>query len=174
MIIRNASEADLGAIVDIFNSAVRGRISTAQLETVSVENRLPWFRQHSPESYPLWVTEVGGEIVAWLSFHSFIARQAYRRTAEIGVYVKEKSRRTRIGRTLLEKAIAHSPSLGIKALVGCIFAHNEPSLALFAQLGFERWGVLPRIAQVDNVARDLVIVGRHVESETQASSPTTR
>src|SRR5438046_1196072 len=116
MIIRNASEADLGAIVDIFNSAVRGRISTAQLETVSVENRLPWFRQHSPESYPLWVTEVGGEIVAWLSFHSFIARQAYRSTAEIGVYVKEKSRRTRIGRTLLEKAIAHSPSLGIKAL----------------------------------------------------------
>jgi phosphinothricin acetyltransferase len=162
MIIRDASEADLPAIVDIFNSAIRGRISTAQLDNVSVEDRLPWFRQHSAQSYPLWVAEISGEIVGWLSFHSFIARQAYRATAEIGVYVKEEARRLGVGRSLVEKAIAHSPSLGIKALVGCIFGHNEPSLALFAQVGFERWGFLPRIAHVDEVARDLIIVGRHV------------
>jgi len=163
MIIRNASEADLPAIVDIFNTAIRGRISTAQLDSVSVEDRLPWFRQHSAKSYPLWVAEINGEIVGWLSFHTFIARQAYHCTAEIGVYVKEKSRRIGVARALVEKAIAHSHSLGIKALVGCIFGHNEPSLALFEQLGFERWGFLPRIAQVDEIARDLIIVGRHVD-----------
>src|SRR5205814_1062313 len=74
-------------------------------------------------------------------------------------------------RALLEKATVHSPSLGIKALVGCIFAHNHPSLALFAQLGFERWGFLPRIAQVDNVACDLILVGRPVGSSNSANKP---
>ena len=160
MIIRDALEADLPAIVHIFNDAIRSRVSTAQLEVVSVEERLPWLRQHSPESYPLWVAEIDREIAGWLSFHTFIPRQAYRSTAEIGVYVDEKFRRIGVGRALLEKAIVHSSSLGIKALVGCIFAHNHPSLALFAKLGFERWGFLPRIAQVDNVARDLIVVGR--------------
>ena len=164
MIIRDASEADLPSIVDIFNAAIRSRISTAQLDIVSVEDRLPWFRQHSIESYPLWVLEIDREIAGWLSFHSFLPRQAYRNTVEIGVYVSEKFRRRRFGRALLEKAIAQSPGLGIKALVGCIFANNEPSLALFAQLGFERWGFLPRIAQVDGLARDLVIVGRHIST----------
>jgi len=35
-------------------------------------------------------------------------------------------------------------------------------LKLFEQLGFRRWGLLPRIAQLDGVERDLTILGRHV------------
>ena len=162
MISRDAVEADLAAIVEIYNAAIRGRISTAQLDPVSVEERLSWFCEHSPESHPLWVAESDGEIAGWLSFHSFIPRSAYRGTAEISVYVNEKFRRLGVGRTLLEKAIAHSPRLEINALVGCIFGRNEPSLRLFERLGFERWGFLPRIARVDDVVRDLVMVGRHV------------
>ena len=162
MIIRDALEADLPAIVEIYNAAIRGRISTAQLEPVSVEDRLPWFREHSPDSHPLWVAELDGQIAGWLSFQSFITRSAYRTTAEISVYVNEKFRRGGVARTLLEKAMAHSPRLEINALVGCIFGHNEPSLRLFEKMGFERWGFLPRIARVDEVERDLVIVGRQI------------
>jgi len=164
MITRDAEEADLPAIVEIYNEAIRGRISTAQLDQVSVEERLPWFREHSPASHPLWVAEIDGQIAGWLSFQSFITRCAYRGTAEISVYVGGRYRRAGVGRALIEKAIAHSPSLEINALVGCIFGHNEPSLHLFDRMGFERWGVLPRIARVDEVERDLVLVGRHVSA----------
>jgi L-amino acid N-acyltransferase YncA len=62
----------------------------------------------------------------------------------------------------LEQAIARGPSLEITAMVGLIFAHNEPSLKLFERLGFERWGLLPRIARLDGNERDLVIMGRHL------------
>ena len=114
------------------------------------------------ESHPLWVAEIDEEIAGWLSFHPFITRCAYRGTAEISVYVGERFRRLGVGRRLLEKAIAHSPCLKISALVGCIFGHNETSLWLFGRMGFERWGFLPRIARVDDVERDLVMVGRHI------------
>jgi len=67
-----------------------------------------------------------------------------------------------MARRLLEEAITRAPSLGIKAMVGLIFAHNEPSLRLFDRLGFERWGLLPGIARLDDVERDLAIMGRHV------------
>ena len=164
MIIRDALEADLPAIVEIYNAAIRGRISSAQLEEVSVEQRLPWFREHAAESYPLWVAEIDGRIAGWLSFHPFIRRQAYRGTVEISIYVHEKFRRAGLGRTLLEKAISRAPSLNISALVGCIFGHNAASLRLFERMGFERWGFLPRIARVDAVERDLIMVGRHISA----------
>src|SRR5262249_38109288 len=61
-----------------------------------------------------------------------------------------------------------APSLSITALVGLIFAHNDPSLKLFQRLGFERWGSFPGIAQLDGVERDLVAMGRHCPRRSTA------
>jgi L-amino acid N-acyltransferase YncA len=162
MIIRDASEADLPAIIEIYNAAIRGRVSTAQLDEVSVEQRLPWFHEHSPESHPLWVAELGGAIAGWFSFHFYIKRAAYGATAEVSVYVNEQFRRCGVGKALLEKAIADSPRLKLTGLIGNIFAHNTPSLRLFERTGFERWGFLPGVARVDGIDRDLVVMGRHL------------
>jgi phosphinothricin acetyltransferase len=63
---------------------------------------------------------------------------------------------------LLERAIAQGPRLGLKTLMGFIFAHNDPSLRLFEKFGFEHWGYYPRVAELDGIERDLVIVGRRL------------
>src|SRR5436190_10006768 len=159
--IRDALESDLPVIVDIYNATVPTRMVTAELEPTTVEARLPWFREHSPGQHPFWVAENDFCVIGWLDFKKFLPRCAYRGTAEISVYVDEKFRRQGVARRLLEKAIACAPSLGITALVGLIFAHNQPSLKLFERLGFERWGFFPAVAQLDGVKRDLVIVGLH-------------
>ena len=161
MIIRDAVEADLPAIVEIYNATVPTRMVTAELEPTTVEMRLPWFREHSPEQYPFWVAESDGRVIGWLDFKKFLPRCAYRGTAEISVYIDEEFRRRGVAQRLLEQAIARAPSLRITALLGLIFGHNEPSLKLFERLGFERWGLLPNVAQLDGVARDLVVVGLH-------------
>lgn len=160
--IRGALESDLPAIIDIYNATVPTRMVTAELEPTTMEARLPWFREHSPDQYPFWVAESDGHVISWLDFKRFLPRCAYRGTAEISVYVDEKFRRQVVGRRLLEEAIARAPSLGINAIVGLIFGHNQPSLKVFEQLGFQRWGLLPRIAQLDGNKRDLVIMGRHL------------
>jgi phosphinothricin acetyltransferase len=162
MKIRDASDPDLPAIVAIYNQAVLTRISTAQLTPVTIEERKNWIAEHSPDRHPFWVADVDGEIAAWLTIKSFIPRCAYEGTVELSVYVADKFRRRGIARRLLEEAITRSPSLGISAIVGLIFGHNDASLKLFQQLGFERWGLLPRVAMLDGVDRDLVIMGRHV------------
>lgn len=162
MIIRDAVESDLAAVIDIYNAAVATRISTAQLEPVTFVERRDWLRDHSPDRHPFWVLEMDGKVGGWLTFKSFLPRCAYRGTAELSVYVDARFRRRGIARKLLEEAIERAPALEINAMVGLIFAHNEPSLKLFSRLGFERWGLLPRIAQLDGVERDLTIMGRHV------------
>jgi len=164
MRIRDAIETDLPAIVEIYNATVPTRMVTAELEPVSVKSRVPWFREHAPNNYPLWVAEVDDQIAGWLSFKEFIPRSAYRGISEVSVYVGERFRRSGIARRLVEEAVKRSPALGLNALVGLIFAHNEPSLQLFARLGFQRWGLLPRVARLDGIERDLTIVGRHLAS----------
>jgi phosphinothricin acetyltransferase len=161
MIIRDAVEADLPAIIEIYNAIVPTRMVTAELEPTTVEARLPWFREHSPDEYPFWVAESDGRVIGWLDFKKFLPRCAYRGTAEISVYVDEQFRRRGVGQRLLEEAVARSPSLGITALVGLIFGHNEPSLKLFQRFGFERWGFFPAVAQLDGVKRDLIVMGQH-------------
>ncbi len=81
MKIRDAVEEDLPAIVEIYNSTVPGRMVTADPEPVSVESRRAWLYEHDPQSRPLWVVEVGGEVAGWFSFRPFRKKPAYHATA---------------------------------------------------------------------------------------------
>jgi phosphinothricin acetyltransferase len=80
----------------------------------------------------------------------------------LALYVGPEHRRRGIGRHLLQAAIARAPALELHTLLGHIFGHNEPSLRLFAAHGFSRWAHLPRVAVLDGVEHDLIIVGLRV------------
>jgi L-amino acid N-acyltransferase YncA len=159
---RVATRDDLARVVEIYNASIPSGRATADTEPVSVESRVKWFEDHRPGFRPLWVVEVEGWIAAWLSFSSFYGRPAYDKTAEISVYVHESFRNRGLGSYLLTQAIAQAPSIKLDTLLGFIFAHNDQSLRLFEKFGFARWGELPKVAALNGVERDLVIVGRRV------------
>jgi L-amino acid N-acyltransferase YncA len=159
---REAKRGDLPQIVAIYNSTIPSRMVTADTEPVTVDSRMPWFEEHTPKRRPLWVVEDAGRIAAWLSFSTFYGRPAYDKTAELSVYVHAESRKRGLGSYLLRAAIEHAPAIRVDTLLGFIFGHNQPSLALFERFGFARWGDLPKVAALDGVERDLVIVGRRV------------
>lgn len=157
--IRIAALDDLDAIVDIYNAAIPARMSTADLEPVSVNARRPWFDSHSPDRRPLWVDERDGRIAGWLSLTDWHTRAAYAATVQVGVYVAPDAQRQGVGRGLVEHAIAAAPGLGIRRIIGLVFAHNASSLTLFERCGFERWGLLPGVTVLDGAERDVAIVG---------------
>jgi L-amino acid N-acyltransferase YncA len=155
----------LPAIVAIYNATIPSRMVTADLEPVTVEARRSWFDAHQNPKRPLWVLcDPSGAVCAWISFDTFYARAAYDGTAMIAIYVAPEHRRRGLGRHLLLQAVSRAPALGLHTLLGYIFGHNEPSLKLFAAHGFERWGHFPRVAVLDGIERDLVIVGRRLAS----------
>ena len=158
--IRDAVAEDLPSIVAIYNAAIPGRLATADTEPVSLESRRAWFHERDFSRHPIWVEERQGQVVGWLSFGRFYGRPAYGGTAEVGVYVDPAATRSGVAGALLERAITRGPGLGLHTLLGFIFSHNAPSLALFRRFGFEDWGHLPRVAVLDGVERDLLILGR--------------
>ena len=167
---RDATLDDLPAIVAIYNSTVPSRQVTADLEPVPVESRVAWFHAHGPQARPLWVVEEGGKVIAWLSFSDFYGRPAYSRTAEVSIYLDESARGKGLGKQLLQAAIDRAPALGIDTVLGFVFGHNTPSVRLFETFGFEPWGTLPRVAVLDGVERDLVILGRRLAAPRNAAA----
>lgn len=163
MTIRDATEIDLPAIVAIYNATIAGRVATADTEPVTVASRRAWFHEHNPNARPLWVALENDVIAGWLSFQSFYGRPAYHATAEVSIYVAQDWRRRGIGNALLAKAVEQAPRLGLKTLLGFIFTHNHASLRLFEKFGFQRWGLLPRVAELDEVEKDLFILGRRID-----------
>jgi L-amino acid N-acyltransferase YncA len=162
MTIRDATEDDLPAIVAIYNASIPSRTATADTEPISIADRRNWFREHHPDRRPLWVAVEDEVVAGWLSFQSFYGRPAYHATAEISVYITPALQRKGIGRKLLARAVERARGLGLKTLLGFIFGHNEASLHLFESVGFQRWGVLPRVAELDGIERDLIILGRRI------------
>ena len=162
MTIRHAVPADLPAVVDIYNAAIPGRMATADTVAVSVQSREEWFRAFDPASRPLWIAEREGHIAGWLGLRSFYGRPAYHRTVESAVYVAPGAQRRGVARELLAHAMIEAPGLGIANVLAFIFAHNLPSIALFEAQRFGRWGLLPRVCEMDGVERDVVILGRRL------------
>ncbi|MBO9571299.1 MAG: N-acetyltransferase [Chitinophagaceae bacterium] len=159
---RNATITDLPKIIEIYNSIVAGRMVTADTEPVSVESRIKWFHEHEPVNRPLWMVYDSDNLVGWVSFQSFYGRPAYRFTAEISIYLDQQMRGKGYGEKILKYAMSKCAELEIKTLLGYIFGHNEPSLKLFKKLGFETWGTFPGIAELDNIERDLIILGKRI------------
>lgn len=159
MRIRHALAADLPEIVRIYNASIPGRLATADTQPVTVAQREEWFRAFDAESRPLWVLEREGAIAGWLGLRSFYGRPAYHRTVESAVYVAPEHQRRGVARALLEHALTDCPRLGIANILAFVFAHNAPSIALFEAYRFQRWGLLPRVCELDGEERDVLILG---------------
>lgn len=160
---RNATPEDLPKIVEIYNSTIPSRMVTADTEDITVESRIRWFHEHTPERRPLWLVEDQQDnVLGWVSFSSFYGRPAYNGTVELSIYMAENSRGKGYGKKVLQHCIDNAPKFDVKTLLGFIFLHNEPSLKLFRHFGFEDWGVFPDVAVLDGVERTLVILGKRV------------
>jgi L-amino acid N-acyltransferase YncA len=160
---KNATLSDLDTIVRIYNSTISSRMVTADTEPVTAESRLKWFDDHSSDKRPLWMIEdENQQTVGWISFQSFYGRPAYDGTVEVSIYLDENQRGKGLGKDILQYAIDRCPGIGIKTLLGFIFAHNEASLKLFRHFGFEDWATLPDIAMLDGQERSLKILGKRI------------
>jgi L-amino acid N-acyltransferase YncA len=161
--IRDARASDLPVIVAIYNAAIPGRLATADTDPITVESRRDWLGAHDPARHPLWVCERERRVVGWLSVSPFYGRPAYAATAELSVYVDPAAQKAGVATALLTHALARAAALGLSTYLGFIFGHNAQSLALFGKFGFEQWARLPRVAVLDGVERDLLILGKRLD-----------
>ena len=84
------------------------------------------------------------------------------RRAEVSVYVRHDMRGAGVGKILLRHMLERAPSLGIRNVIALVFGHNYPSLNLFHRFGFEEWGRLPQVCDLETMLADVVILGKKI------------
>jgi len=165
MPIRIATVDDWKRIVDIYNDAIATRISTADTEIISVESKEQWLAQHDVDHYPIYVDVRDGVVTGWCSLSPYrLGRPAFRDTAEISYYVSEQCHRNGIGHSLVSHALSDCSRLGIETLVAILLESNLASIGLLRKFGFEEWGRLPKIAEIDGNRYDHLYMGRRVST----------
>lgn len=158
--VSNARLADLPFIVSVYNQTIASRMVTADTSPVSIESRLDWFNAHNADKRPLWLIKYQNEPCGWVSLSSFYGRPAYGKTVEISLYIDQAYRGKKIGQYTVNILERHAINNGIETILCYIFAHNQPSLSLFTKLNYQQWGYLHEVAELDNVKRDLIILGK--------------
>jgi len=150
VIIREATEPDLKVIVEIFNQAIRTMTSVGYTSEVTVDERKGWFLEHGRNRYPIYVAEHNHEIVAWMSINPYRkGRAAFQTTGEADCFVREGWKGKGIGNELVPYLLRQAKTLGFRTLIAIVLEHNIPSRKLLEKHGFQQWGLLPGIGEID-------------------------
>ena len=138
-IVRPATEADVPAILGIYNEAILHSTATFDIEPQTLEGRLRWFRE-TKHPHCVIVAEVEGGVVGWGCLRSFRARVAYRFTTEDSVYIHEDHRGRGIGALLLGELIGRAKKGGFHSVMAGMTEGNPASEALHRRFGFVEAG----------------------------------
>jgi L-amino acid N-acyltransferase YncA len=106
----------------------------------------------------------GGEVVGWAALAATSLRECYAGVVEHSVYVAETVRGRGVGRALMEALVAGADAAGLWTIQTSIFPENAASVALHERLGFRVVGRRERIAQLDGVWRDTILLERRSPS----------
>jgi phosphinothricin acetyltransferase len=136
MIIRDAIEADLPGVLDIYNDAVANTTAIWNETIIDLRNRQEWFAARQARGFPVLVAEENGAVVGYASYGDWRAFEGYRQTVEHSVYVHRNHRGGGIGRRLMEELVARASANGLHVMIGAIESGNAASIALHERLGF--------------------------------------
>jgi L-amino acid N-acyltransferase YncA len=99
-------------------------------------------------------------VVGWAALMPTSSRACYAGVVEHSVYVAESGRGRGIGKALMMALIEAAEAAGLWTIQTSIFPENEASVALHEAVGFRVVGSRERIAQLDGVWRDTILLER--------------
>ena len=106
------------------------------------------------------VARAGGTVAGWAALAPVSSRRCYAGVAEVSVYVGAGHAGRGIGSALLRALIEASEQNGIWTLQAGIFPENLASLALVRKHGFREVGRREKLARLDGVWRDVLLLER--------------
>jgi L-amino acid N-acyltransferase len=137
IIVRDAREDDLPAILDIYNDVILNTTAVYSEQPHTLQMRKDWFNDRSSNNFPVFVADADGVVAGFSSFGHFRAWPCYRYTVEVSVYVDTSYRGRGISKLLLQSLIARAGEMNMHALIAAISADNQVSINLHSSLGFK-------------------------------------
>ncbi|HWE90497.1 MAG TPA: GNAT family N-acetyltransferase [Pseudonocardiaceae bacterium] len=153
--IRALESRDWPAVRRIYGEGIATGVATFETTVPSRASLdAKWLAGHR------WVAEIDGHVVGWTAAGPVSTRDCYAGVAETSVYVADGCRGRGVGKALLRKQVTAADDAGLWTLQTAIFTENRASIALHHAAGYRTVGIRERIAQVDGVWHDTVLIER--------------
>ncbi|MBS0530695.1 MAG: N-acetyltransferase [Proteobacteria bacterium] len=145
-VIRAASEADLPAITEIYDHAVRTGTATFELIPPDLAEMTRRFRALREGGFPYLAAEQDGAVVGYAYAGPYRPRPAYRFTVENSIYLAPAIHRRGIGMRLLRRLIAECETRGYRQMIAVIGdSANAGSIGVHTRAGFQMIGTHPSV-----------------------------
>jgi phosphinothricin acetyltransferase len=146
--LRPATLDDLPALTDIYNYYVVNTHITFDIDPVTVEERRPWFDEHSDgKRYRIIVAEACGVILGGASSGRHRAKAAYDTTVETSIQCSPAAVGQGLGTRLYQTLFAELATQDIHRLVAGVAQPNDASNALHRKLGFRQIGTYSQVGR---------------------------
>lgn len=156
MNVRPVIKEDWPAVSRIYEAGIKTKIAT--FETKVPESYEEWFGEAIPEC-SLVVFE-GKEILGWCRLTPVSKRKVYRGVGEVSIYIDPQVKGKGVGDFLLKQLILISEKEGFWTLESKILKENIASINLHKKNGFRVVGIREKIAQLDGVWKETVLMER--------------
>ena len=153
---RAASEADLPAILAIYNQGIADRIATLETEPKDLAHMTAWLKGREARHVVLVAERGDGAIAGWASINPYNPRLAYRAVGELSVYIHRDHRGQGIGQRLLDSLEAEGRRHGFHKFVLFTFAFNALGQGLYRKQGYREVGVFREQGVLDGRRVDVM------------------
>ena len=144
--IRAATAADLPAITEIYEHAVRYGTATFELIAPDIAEMTRRFGVLMDGGFPYLVATLEGRVVGYAYAGAYRPRPAYRFTVENTIYLQPTIHRRGIGLQLLQRLIAESEARGYRQMIAVIGdSANAGSIGVHSRCGFRMIGTHPNV-----------------------------
>ena len=166
IVVRPASEADMGAVRKIYAHYVLHSLATFEETAPTLEEMLVRRRASVDLGLPFLVAEADTEILGFAYAAAYRPRPAYRFTIEDSVYVADGLGGQGIGSALLGELIARCERGLWRQMVAVVGdSANSGSIALHRRFGFELAGTLRSVGFKHGRWVDTPILQRALKGE---------
>jgi phosphinothricin acetyltransferase len=148
MQLRDATEADLQAILGIYNDVVTNTTAIYDERLSTFDERLAWFNARRNAGLPVLVAALSGEVVGFSSFGEWRSRWGYRYTVEHSVHVRADCRGRGLGHALIEALFPLASAMGKHTMIAHIDSAAAASLRLHEKLGFSLVGTFREVGRL--------------------------
>lgn len=140
VILRQATEVDLGSILTIYNQGIEDRIATLESELKDETYMFDWFKQHQGR-YRVLVAEVNKNVIGWASINVYNPRSAYDGVGDLSIYIHRDHRGKGIGKQLLQKLEEIGKQNNFYKFILFTFPFNTLGQSLYHRAGYREVGV---------------------------------
>ena len=148
MLVRDAEAADLPQIVELVNVLLPTTTIEWTERPYTLDDRLGWLTGHRQAGEPVIVADADNEIAGFASYSDFRDSRkwpGYRFVVEHTVHVRERHRKTGVGRALVDALLQRAAAAGKRVMVAAVDGENVGSIRFHERCGFVEVGRMPQI-----------------------------